>query len=174
MKVRVFRDFDASVSSLTDEMPEGADPREHAVTTLRTSIINGIYHGSVTGREFHYVVLPEPLILEPEDYPGEQWELLCKVFGTPGASVIRVENYDILAFYEEIPETCRERLKKEHPDEIDPDAYGGCFRCPHNYGYADKPDYCWSSPDNSLSIKDKTCRKCWDRLVEEVTSDEEI
>lgn len=169
MKVRVFKDYDASVSGLTDGMPEGADPREHAVTTLRTSIINGIYYGSVTGKEFHYVVLPEPIILTEEDYPGEQWELICKVFGTPGASIIQVENYDISAFYaaKTKPETCIERLRREHPDKIKPN--GRPKLCPYIYGYAPRHQPC--------VYKDKECRhvdceKCWDRPVEEVEADE--
>lgn len=125
MKVRVFRDYDASGSGLTDEMPEGADPREHAVATLRNFIIDGIHDGCITGNEFHYVVLPEPIILTEEDYPGEQFELLRKIFGAPGATEIRIEYDAICAFVpssaKEKPETCRERLMREYP-EVVPDA----------------------------------------------------
>lgn len=165
MKVRVFKDYDASVSGLKDGMSEGADPREHAVATLRNAIINGIYDGAITGNEFHYVVLPEPIILEEEDYPGEQFELLRKIFGVPGATVIRIEDYAISAFVpssaQEKPETCRERLMREHPSAIKPN--GRCKLCPHIYGYLPKDTHCIYKANGYVD-----CNACWDRPVEEV------
>lgn len=54
--------------------------------------------------------------------------------------------------------TCREKLAIEHPEYIDKDAYaGGCYRCPHHYGYLQKPDYC-SGGDIEVF-----CRCCWNR-----------
>lgn len=32
-------------------------------------------------------------------------------------------------------ETCRERLKREHPNKVDNQSAGGCVGCPSQYGY---------------------------------------
>ena len=53
--------------------------------------------------------------------------------------------------------TCREKLKIEHPEYINEIWAGGCFRCPSDYEYLPKPDYC---PDSG-SGRD-TCERCWD------------
>ena len=57
--------------------------------------------------------------------------------------------------------TCREKVKQEHPEEIDPERLGGCKGCPHQYGYAKEPEWC---DDNNFT--DEKCRRCWDREVE--------
>ena len=57
--------------------------------------------------------------------------------------------------------TCREKLEMEHPEEIDPERFGGCKGCPHQYGYAKEPEWC---DDNNFT--DEKCRRCWDREVE--------
>lgn len=54
--------------------------------------------------------------------------------------------------------TCREKLKMEHPEELDTKYIGGCDGCPNTYGYAKTPEWC--KPNN------ETCTKCWDREVE--------
>lgn len=55
--------------------------------------------------------------------------------------------------------TCREALKNQHPEYVDDNEYtGGCHRCPHDYGYADIPEWC--------DCDEKTCRQCWDREIE--------
>lgn len=54
--------------------------------------------------------------------------------------------------------TCREKLKQEHPEEIDIECFGGCNNCPSTYGYAKDPEWC-----EALETK---CTKCWDREVE--------
>lgn len=56
--------------------------------------------------------------------------------------------------------TCREKLKMEHPEELDIKCFGGCNDCPASYGYAKNPEWCKAG--------DETCTKCWDREVEEV------
>lgn len=45
--------------------------------------------------------------------------------------------------------TCFEKFKLEHPGE-------GLFRCPHNYGYADRPKLCY----------EMSCIACWNRECE--------
>ena len=35
--------------------------------------------------------------------------------------------------------TCREKLKKEHPDKVDDKYTGGCEGCPDTYGYLEPP-----------------------------------
>lgn len=55
--------------------------------------------------------------------------------------------------------TCREKLKIEHPEKIDKWYTGGCYGCPHSYGYAKELIYC--------DENDETCAQCWDREVEE-------
>ena len=61
--------------------------------------------------------------------------------------------------------TCREKLKMEHPGGVDSESLGGCDGCPHTYGYAKGPEWC--------KINEETCRKCWDREVEEVETEVE-
>jgi len=57
--------------------------------------------------------------------------------------------------------TFRERLTKEHPDEIDEKYDGGCCGCPCDYGYenwVENYKYCESSAN---------CTDCWNREMEE-------
>lgn len=54
--------------------------------------------------------------------------------------------------------TCREKLMREHPEEVNSREVGGCANCPHHYGYAHKPEWCDLGKD--------TCTKCWDREIE--------
>lgn len=51
--------------------------------------------------------------------------------------------------------TCRERLANEKPEMVNAQHIGGCFSCPHEYGYLDKPEYCSFA----------NCYKCWDREI---------
>lgn len=57
--------------------------------------------------------------------------------------------------------TCREKLKIEHPEDIDPKCAGGCHKCPHDYGYMEKPKECVSK---TYFI---SCTECWDREIPE-------
>ena len=50
--------------------------------------------------------------------------------------------------------TCREKLAKELPHCVSDTYNGGCMRCPHDYGYLPKPEWC------KLDVK---CHECWDR-----------
>lgn len=55
-------------------------------------------------------------------------------------------------------ETCRERLKREHPCHENERAVAGCFGCPMDYKYAKKPEYCGREYG--------CCSECWNRPVE--------
>ena len=55
--------------------------------------------------------------------------------------------------------TCREKLKLEHPCEIDPEQLGGCNGCPSDYGYLPDPEDCDEAGWN--------CTRCWDREIPE-------
>lgn len=61
--------------------------------------------------------------------------------------------------------TCREKLAIENPEKLNRKLLGGCFGCPHTYGYAKKPEWCKSV--------NSSCWECWDREVEEVETDVE-
>ena len=60
--------------------------------------------------------------------------------------------------------TCREKLKMEHPEYINEIWAGGCFRCPSDYEYLPKPEYC---PDPGSGWD--ACERCWDREIPEKT-----
>lgn len=55
--------------------------------------------------------------------------------------------------------TCRERLKLEHPEKIDPQATGGCVHCPSTYDYLTEPAWC------TAGEHDNVCTACWDREI---------
>lgn len=57
--------------------------------------------------------------------------------------------------------TFREKLKIEHPEKVTPRAIGGCYECPHSYGY--------ESYDDRPCNKDRgfSCIDCWDREIPE-------
>ena len=57
---------------------------------------------------------------------------------------------------------CREKLKLEHPEKISDGFCGGCFSCPHAYGYLDKPNFC----EPGYAIPER-CTRCWDREIPE-------
>lgn len=59
--------------------------------------------------------------------------------------------------------TCREKLFKERRDLVSYDDWGGCFGCPDDYGYLEKPEVCSISP--KVEDEDEVCRKCWDREI---------
>lgn len=67
--------------------------------------------------------------------------------------------------------TCREKLKKEHPDMIDSERWGGCKGCPHMVGYMSRPAYCpyGGNEFDMLSIRARKmlCTECWNRHVPE-------
>lgn len=63
--------------------------------------------------------------------------------------------------------TCREKLRRDHPEYIDWRSAGGSGYCPYHFGYASKPEWCKVARD--------TCTKCWDREVEtDVRANKEI
>lgn len=57
--------------------------------------------------------------------------------------------------------TCREKLMKEYPDDVDESCLGGCRGCPDDHDYLDKPEYCLRIANNTR------CTKCWDREIPE-------
>lgn len=57
--------------------------------------------------------------------------------------------------------TCREKLKLECPENIRQGAFGGCCGCPSDYGYMDKPDWCWKTN----IPQEHRCTRCWDREI---------
>jgi hypothetical protein len=50
--------------------------------------------------------------------------------------------------------TCREKLKIEHPENVGKHFIGGCWGCPHQYGYLPRREVCTFS-----------CRECWDQEI---------
>jgi hypothetical protein len=58
--------------------------------------------------------------------------------------------------------TCREKLKIEYPNMINRYCSGGCYGCPHDYEYLDRPDYC-----SNVTIGSGRCTVCWDREIPE-------
>jgi hypothetical protein len=42
--------------------------------------------------------IEEPLILEPEDYPGDEWSIILKIFGMEEAERIVISNYKFEAY----------------------------------------------------------------------------
>lgn len=57
--------------------------------------------------------------------------------------------------------TCREKLMKEHPDQVGEIFWGGCAGCPSEYKYLDDPEYC----QLDVPPNDEECTKCWDRKI---------
>ena len=58
--------------------------------------------------------------------------------------------------------TCREKLAKEHPECISEKAFGGCLKCPHDYGYV-KYKQCVTDEYDTPN-----CTVCWDQEVNNV------
>ena len=58
--------------------------------------------------------------------------------------------------------TYREKLAKEHPEEIDDTDWGGCNGCPSSYGYESYRG-CYDGDEES-------CTACWDREIPEEKS----
>lgn len=59
--------------------------------------------------------------------------------------------------------TCKEKLQAEKPECINPGQPGGCFGCPHMYGYLKKPRYC----DDRFILGPVICDVCWSRELPE-------
>ena len=65
--------------------------------------------------------------------------------------------------------TCREKLKREHPESVSDLLWGGCMGCPDDYGYLEKPKVC--SMTQMVKDDDEVCQKCWNR---EIPNDEPV
>lgn len=55
--------------------------------------------------------------------------------------------------------TCREKLMKEIPDEVEDCYLGGCCGCPCDHDYLGEPPYCDGMGNDDL------CTRCWDREI---------
>ena len=64
--------------------------------------------------------------------------------------------------------TAFEKLKKEHPEEIN--SFGMAIYCPKKYGYADKPSYC---RDENYGDAHERCTDCWNREIPEEKEEKE-
>lgn len=58
--------------------------------------------------------------------------------------------------------TAREKLAIEHPEDCGPEFKGGCYSCPHLYGYLEKDSSICSNL--SMDTNDR-CSKCWNREI---------
>ena len=67
--------------------------------------------------------------------------------------------------------TAREKLAIEYPEQLDDVEPGGCLKCPEDYGYLPKPDFCMSGDDRYGDLFER-CKKCWDREIPEETKEE--
>lgn len=57
--------------------------------------------------------------------------------------------------------TFREKLQKEHPEKVTTLAIGGCYECPHSYGYESYDD---RPCKHNSAVR---CRDCWNREIPE-------
>ena len=57
--------------------------------------------------------------------------------------------------------TFKEKLKQEHPENVNEKYKGGCFLCPYSYGYETKRE------ENCKRNGGKGCEYCWNREIEE-------
>ena len=64
--------------------------------------------------------------------------------------------------------TALEKLKKEHPDEMN--SFGRPIYCPTKYGYAEYPFYC---EDNEYGDAHERCTDCWNREISEEKEEKE-
>lgn len=53
--------------------------------------------------------------------------------------------------------TFKEKLQKEHPDMVRAACLGGCYGCPHDYGYEKNPPLSCTMPSG--------CAACWNREI---------
>lgn len=57
--------------------------------------------------------------------------------------------------------TYKQKLQIEHPDRVDSCWWGGCFLCPHDYGYCDKTD--GMCHKKNCTPGETICTRCWNR-----------
>lgn len=60
--------------------------------------------------------------------------------------------------------TCREKMKKERPENIDSKFYGGCGSCPVRY-YPSARKYC---EEYKRCPNEPICTACWDQPVPDI------
>ena len=58
--------------------------------------------------------------------------------------------------------TFKEKLTKEHPDNIDSTEWGGCRLCPCTYGYESRTAH---TPCINTIPSEKVCTQCWNREI---------
>lgn len=64
------------------------------------------------------------------------------------------------------PMTCREKLQKDHPENIIPGMMGGCYGCPDQYRYATWGSGLCREGGKRVAPSNNMCTKCWDRVVQ--------
>lgn len=71
---------------------------------------------------------------------------------------------------EKAPETCRERLQREHPDEVRPMYVGGCRGCPTDHGYVSEEKIkCLGYRPHEVHGEQR-CTLCWDQECSDTDS----
>lgn len=64
-------------------------------------------------------------------------------------------------------ETCRERLKREYPNNVDNRAAGGCIGCPSQYGYIPGTHVScrYNNGRRPYESLNECCEACWNQEV---------
>lgn len=60
--------------------------------------------------------------------------------------------------------TFKEKLQKEHPEEVGAQFIGGCNRCPDDYGYEEYAR-CSERLPEFVGDDSRRCRACWNRTI---------
>lgn len=99
------------------------------------------------------------------------WKARLGMF-SPSLELMFDQASRIAMFYglDPLETTFRDLLKKEHPEKVDSAYIGGCFGCPHTYGYA--PTILCSKKFESLQLlnsvicrREDVCRACWKQKI---------
>lgn len=61
--------------------------------------------------------------------------------------------------------TYREKLQKENPKKVSPEAIGGCVGCPHAYGYETYQQRPCASKEIAEQPSEIRCTNCWNRVI---------
>lgn len=61
--------------------------------------------------------------------------------------------------------TYKQKLQIEHPDRVDSYWSGGCYLCPHNYGYCDPTEGLCHKKNRTPG--ETICTRCWNREAPE-------
>ena len=61
--------------------------------------------------------------------------------------------------------TCLEKMKQEHPGDVDESFFGGAYGCPSRHGYMENPSWCPGHGDKNI------CARCWNREIPETENE---